>query len=405
MFRVKKEKKGLLASFDLEAILGIARREYIKYFRNKNQIISSSLMPAIFMIFMRPAFGNWIGNMGEASTYMGAGIIVMVVIMSGIMMAGMPLIFDKMMGFQDIYAVSPVKRRNLVLGFILGGAIKVIFQCSIVIAIGLLSGLISFELGVYPYDFGWFAAGYPVFGVLAIIMSAIMMYVMIFISAAVYSCIGLTISAKSDMTNAFLYFTLINMPLVFISGALIPVENMYFIGLFNPTTYFADAIRVFLGGYTGDYGTGNFIIGILGLSIPKHSAQALFLGLGFDLIVMFAFGVVLFYIAFKVFGSSLTESSGGFISIFHKKTAEMQEKMFKKLSPEEKEAMNRITSKVDMIELMSSAQEDPSKIIDIFKKAGLTTDDANQFMKIGTKIMSEMVSKKKKKKKKSKNKT
>ncbi|MHA1269426.1 MAG: ABC transporter permease [Candidatus Helarchaeota archaeon] len=403
MFRIKKEKKGIFAAFDIEAILGIAKREYTKYFRNKNQIISSSLMPAIFMIFLRPAFGNWVGDLGAASTYMGAGIIIMVVILAGIMMAGMPLIFDKMMGFQDIYAVAPVKRRNLVLGFILGGAIKVIFQCAIVIAIGLLSGLISYELGVYPYDFGWFASGNPALGVLSIITSSCAIAILVFISAAFYSCIGLAISAKCDMTNAFLYFTLINMPLVYISGAMIPVENMLFIGIYNPTTYYADAIRVFLGGYTGNYGTGNMLVEFLGLPFAKDSAQALFLGLGVDLIVMFAFGALLLFIAFKVFGSSLTESSGGITTLFHKKSQEAQKKMFKSLSKEEREVMEKITSKVDMIEVMSVAQDDPTKIITIFQQAGLTNEDANQFMQIGMKLMNRMGPKRKKKKKKKKN--
>lgn len=386
----KKRKKGGFLGFEFEAIRGIAEREITKYLRNKNQIISSTLMPAIFMIFLRPAFANWIGDIGDAGKYMGSGIILMVVIMAGIMMAGMPLIFDKMLGFQDIYAVAPVKRRNLVLGFILGGAIKVTIQCTIVFVIGLLTGLVNFELGVYPYDFGWFAIN-PAVGVLTMIGSVIAMYILIFISAAIYACIGLSISARTDMTNAFLWFTLINMPLVYISGAMIPIENMGIIPpLFNPTTYFADAIRVFLGGFTGNYGTGNLIIQTFGLGIPLHSAQASFLGLGVDLIVIFAFGALLFYLAFRIFGRSLTESSGGISGVFHKKVAEAQDKMFNQLDPEDRKVMEYIASKVDLLEVMSVVQEDPSKLLTVFEKAGLTNEEANKFMKIGMKLMQDM---------------
>jgi ABC-2 type transport system permease protein len=392
MIRKERKKKTFMAGFEFEAIRGIANREITKYLRNKNQIISSTLMPAIFMIFLRPAFANWIGDVGFAGTYMGSGIILMVVIMAGIMMAGMPLIFDKMLGFQDIYAVAPVKRRNIILGFISGGAIKTTLQCTIVFVIGLLTGIISFDLGVYPNDFGWFAAGNPALGVLCIIGSVVAMYILIFISAAIYACIGLSISARTDMTNAFLWFTLINMPLVYISGAMIPIENMYFIGLINPTTYFADAIRIFLGGYTGEYGTGNLLVEVLGLGIPKHSAPALFLGLGVDMLVIIGFGAALFYLAFKIFGSSLTESAGGISSIFHKKVAEAQDKMFKKLDPEDREFMEEVSSKVDMLELMSVIQEDPTKLMTIFEQAGLSNEDANRFMRVGMKLMQEMQS-------------
>jgi len=328
--------------------------------------------------------------------------------MSGIMMSGMPLIFDKMLGFQDIYAVAPVRRRNIVLGFILGGAYKSTFQATIIIIIGVLSGLLDPTLGVYPNSFGFFNAPTynPVLGVLCMIGSVGVLYVMIFAAASIYACIGLSISARVDMTNAFLWFNLINMPLVFISGAIIPVENINFIGLFNPTTYFADAIRVWLGGQIGDYGTGNWLLWLMGGDPAlKNSNGVLLMGFGFDLIVMAGFGAILFYLCFKIFGSSLTESGGGITAIFHKKTAEVSSKMFKKLEPEEKAAMERITSKIDMLEIMQVIQSDPSKLLEVFEKNGLTREDANIFMQVGTKLMSQMTpqSKTKKKKKKSKN--
>ncbi|MHA1229982.1 MAG: ABC transporter permease [Candidatus Helarchaeota archaeon] len=403
MMREYKPKGFLEKYFEIEAILGIVKRDVTKYFRNKQQILSSLLMPTIFMIFLRPGFAN-LGGAMEFGVYMGAGIICMVLIMSGIMMSGMPVIFDKMIGFQDIYAVAPVKRRNIVFGFIFGGAIRSTFQATIIIIIGVLSGLINPELGVFPNDFGWFEAGNAVFGVLAMIFSVIMMYIVIFISASIYACIGLSIAARTDMTNAFLWFNLINMPLVFISGAIIPVEQTYFIGLYNPTTFFADAMRVFLGGVIGDYGTGNFLIKIFGLAIEPNSAQALFLGFGFDLIIMFSFGIFLFYLAFKIFGSSLTESSSGYSAIFHKKVGAAQKKMLKNLEPEEREFMEKIMGKINLFDLMMMGQEDPSKLMQLFTEAGLSTDDVNKFMRIGAKLMVAMSKKKKKKKKKSKNK-
>ncbi|MFX1293540.1 MAG: ABC transporter permease, partial [Promethearchaeota archaeon] len=114
-----------MIDFDFHAIKGIVKRELIKYFRNKQQIISSLILPIIFMLFLRPGIASFTGigggaeSIAEMGLYLGAGIICMVIIMSGIMLSGMPILFDKMLGFQDIYAVAPVKRRNLVLGFLI----------------------------------------------------------------------------------------------------------------------------------------------------------------------------------------------------------------------------------------------------------------------------------------------
>ncbi len=395
----EKEKGFIGRNFDTEAIRGISKREIIKYFRNKQQIFSSSLMPAIFMLFLRPGFAQMTGS-SELGLFMGSGIICMVLIMSGIMMSGMPLIMDKMMGFEDIYAVAPVKRRNIVLGFILGGAFKSMIQSTIVIVIGALSALISLDLGLFPNDFGLMSFGGVgvVLGVFVMIGSMFMVYVMIFVAASIYSCIGLAISARTDMQNSFMWFTLINMPLVFISGAIIPVENMAFIGLANPTTYFADAMRVWLGGQIGNYGTGNLLARFFQVGSAINSPAALLAGFGVDLIVIAFFGALLFYMCFKTFGGGLVESSGGFTGIFHKKMAESREKMYENLEPEEAEVMKRISAKVDMMTIMQKMEAGPDKLGKLFEQNGLTQEDANAFMTIGMKMMQSMQPKQKKKK-------
>ena len=58
----EKEKGFFTRNFDVEAIRGISKREIIKYLRNKQQIFSSALMPAIFMLFLRPGFANMTGS-------------------------------------------------------------------------------------------------------------------------------------------------------------------------------------------------------------------------------------------------------------------------------------------------------------------------------------------------------
>ncbi len=375
-----------MIDFDVSAIIGIVKRDLVKYFRNKQQIVSSMIMPIIFMLFLRPGFAGIGGVESEIwiNDYLGAGIICMVIIMSGIMLSGMPILFDKMLGFQDIYAVAPVKRRNLVLGFLIGGALKSLFMSSVVVVIGALTGL-------YPYNWGLGWAGS--------LLSIIPLAIVIFFGAIIFACIGLIIAARTDMTNAFLWSNLINMPLVFVSGAIIPVtafEPMVSPTVFyvNPTTFMADAIRVFLS------------------NDPARSAMpttgSVFFGgniaLGFlvDIGILLLFGALLFYLAFRFFGGSLQESSGGFAGMIHKKSAGIKEKMFKDLLPEDREIMMKVTGNIDMMkmgQIMGLAGEGKQDVaVKMLKDAGVTDEEVQAFFAAGMKMMELMMKKQKKKK-------
>lgn len=363
-----------MITFDWEAIKGIVKRELVKYFRAKQQIVSSLIMPVIFMLFLRPGFAS-IGGPSpgvDMMNYLGAGIICMVFIMSGIMMTGMPIMFDKMMGFEDIYAVAPVKRRNLVLGFLLAGALKSCFMAALIVIIGVFTGL-------FPNDWGLGWVGY--------LISIIPLALTIFAGALVYGCIGLIIAAKTDMTNSFLWNNLINMPLVFISGAIIPIhafgDQAQYALLSNPTTWIADAIRVFLGGAIGPGGTGNLIFG-----------GNYVLGYLLDMAVVGLFGILLFYLAFRIFGGSLTESSGGFAGTIQKQSAKIREKMFKDLDPEDREVMMRVTNKINMLQMgqiMGFAGDGRQDLaVKGLKDAGISDEDIKKFFAAGMHMMQKM---------------
>jgi len=375
-----------MIDFDIKAIKGIIKRELIKYFRNKQQIIASLIMPIIFMLFLRPGFAGIAGGGSEdwIMNYLGAGIICMVIIMSGIMMAGMPVIFDKMLGFQDIYAVAPVKRRNLVLGFLIGGALKSLFMGAIVVIIGMCTGLFPYNLGL-----GWAGS----------LLAIIPLFCTIFYGAIIYACIGLVLAARTDMTNAFLWNNLITMPLIFVSGAIIPIdafgEGAKYALLFNPTTWMADSIRVFLGGEIGTSGTANLLF-----STTTPTPLQLLAGWGLDIAVLAVFGILLFYLAFRVFGGSLQESSGGMTGVIHKKTAEAREKMFKDLDPADRKIMMKVTNKIDMMkmgQIMQLAGEGKQDVaVKLLKDAGISDADIQDFFAAGMRMMQQMMEKQKK---------
>jgi hypothetical protein len=243
----------------------------------------------------------------------------------------------------------------------------------IIVIIGLFTGL-------YPYhwNLGW--AG--------MLISIIPLALTIFLGAMIYGCIGLCIAAKTDMTNTFLWNNLINMPLVFISGAIIPigsfgVDQAKYALLFNPTTWMADAIRVFLGGEIGPDGTatlfcgGNFLLGYL-----------------LDIAVMGLFGILLLYLAFRIFGGSLTESSGGISGTIQKKSADARKKMFKDLEPEDRQIMMKVTNKINMLQMgqiMGFAGDGRQDLaVKMLKDAGISDEDINKFFAAGMHMMEKM---------------
>ncbi|MFX1453309.1 MAG: ABC transporter permease, partial [Promethearchaeota archaeon] len=238
-----------MLGFDWSGIWGITRRDIIKYFRNKNQIITSLLMPTIFMVFMRQGFGSVAQNPFSTfnyANYIGAGIFCMTSVMGGLFLSGMPILFDKMMGFSDVLTVSPVDHKNIVFGFILAGTLKILFQGTIILCIAIFTGL-------YPIDNG--------LGIFGRILSIFPIYLILITGALSYASIGICIAARCDMQNSFLWTTIIQIPLVFISGAMFPVTGfppiVAQIAALNPSTFLADGIRVFLGGTVGNAGTAN----------------------------------------------------------------------------------------------------------------------------------------------------
>ena len=251
----------------------------------------------------------------------------------------------------------------------------------IVVVIGALTGL-------YPNMWG--------LGVGGALLSIIPLALTIFICAIIFACVGLIIAARTDMTNAFLWNNLISMPLVFVSGAIIPIDSfgtgpMYAL-LVNPTTWAADSIRVWLGGEIGTAGTANLLFG-----------GNLLLGYALDMLVIALFGVLLFYLAFRVFGGSLQESSGGFGGMIQKKMSEARGKWFKDLPPEDREIMMKVTSKIDMMkmgQIMSLAGEGKQDVaVKMLKDAGVTDEEVQGFFAAGMRMMETMRKKQKKGKK------
>jgi ABC-2 type transport system permease protein len=205
-------------------------RQIKEYYRKKQRLIATLIQPLLFLI----AFGFGVGAMYEQAgngnyiQYLIPGIVGMTILMSSTM-NGMSLIWDKQFGFLKATLVAPVSRTGLLFGRCLGGATTSTFQGLVVLFLGVIMGFRFTNIYLLP--------------VAIVSMLAI---------SLLFNLLGTSIASKFDDMQSFpLIMNFLVMPMIFISGALFPIENFphilqVFVRL-NPFTYCNDLLKYGLG--------------------------------------------------------------------------------------------------------------------------------------------------------------
>lgn len=139
--------------------------------------------------------------------------------------AGMSVLWDRQFGFLKEIMVTPVSRVSIVLGRMTGGTTTAVIQG---IAILLISIIVGFR----------------VLGVVSVLVSIVLMIMM----SAAFIGLGLAIASKLRDTQGFgMIMNLIMLPVLFLSGAYYPLNNMPSIIIYasylNPLTYGVDGMR------------------------------------------------------------------------------------------------------------------------------------------------------------------
>ena len=177
-------------------------------------------------------------------------------------LGGTTLLLERVNGTLKEYLVAPIPRLAVLLGSMTSGLTKAILQAiAVIIAGALLDSTLQFR--ILP-----FLAALAVVGVYCL------------------GFVGLASAFASKAKSMESYHSLImvmNLPVLFISNALYPLEKMPVtvrgLAMLNPTTYGVDACRILLYG-----------------SNPE-------IGLGIDLVVLVAFMVLGVYIGYRSFSS------------------------------------------------------------------------------------------------------
>ena len=210
-------------------------REMKRFLRSWSRLVSMLLMPIFFLIFLGFGFkGAFFPGVGYAKDYLHflvPGIVGMTLISTSTM-AGLSVLWDREFGFLKEIIVAPVSRISIVLGRIVGGMTTSLIQAILIL-------LISIGMGFTFSNFSSF--------LLAVLIMAL-------ISSGFIGLGLIFASIMKDIQGFGLIIQMIIMPLVFLSGALFPSNNLprflRYISYLNPLTYGVESLRKVLIGFS-----------------------------------------------------------------------------------------------------------------------------------------------------------
>lgn len=209
-------------SFTLLPLLSIAKRELIRFYRQRSRIIGSLLTPILFWLLLggglSAAFptSNLPGGGTFIQYYFPANLVLTILFVS--IFSNMSLIEDRHEGFLQGVLVAPISGVGMVGGKVLGGALIALFQ-------GIL-----------------FMFLFPLAGISMDLSSILSLIGVLFLLSLMLTALGFAFAWKVDSTQGFhSVMNTVLLPMWILSGTFFPIERapqvlkplMYL----NPLTY------------------------------------------------------------------------------------------------------------------------------------------------------------------------
>ncbi len=170
---------------------------------------------------------------GSYTTFLVAGIIIMVAAFGAMFSGGMSIITDRIAGNLKLFLIAPINRLAIVFGKILSGATQVMFTVVLTIIIGIAFGA--------QIAMGWY-------GLLWIFLLA-------FIAAIGMGGLATALAARIKRFEVYAIATQsITLPLWFVAGAFFPTSELpawlYPLSVVDPFTYAIQGMRyVMMSGF------------------------------------------------------------------------------------------------------------------------------------------------------------
>ncbi len=203
-------------------ILTLAKRELVRFFRQRNRVIGAMVQPIMFWGLFSAGF---VGS-GLGAAFFFPGTIAMILLFTAIF-ATISIIEDRREGFLQSVLVAPAPRWAMVLGKILGGSAIAMLQALIFLVLGWL----TLKLTSTPLE----------------VISAVLLMMVI---AVALTSLGFFIAWRMESTQGFhAIMSVFLFPMWLLSGSLFPAEEgnwLTLISRFNPLTYGVAGLRHYL---------------------------------------------------------------------------------------------------------------------------------------------------------------
>lgn len=253
---------------ELNKALALAQRDLMKFLRDRPRIVASLIFPVIFLGVFGLTLNSGLGkaNLGyNYLDYVFSGILLQTVFQSSLQGIN-SLLLDREKDFAMSIFVAPVSRYSIVFGKTLGESLVSFAQLIGILAFGKIIGI--------------------TFGVFQLVSALPILLLGCFVGAS----FGVLISSRIEKAQtAQQLFPFLVFPMIFLSGAFTPVNNLplvlNFLKIINPIYYGVDLIRNVM--YMGNP------------ALSKVTSNSL----TFDLVTFIVLGVAFFIIGSYLFTS------------------------------------------------------------------------------------------------------
>ncbi len=216
---------------DLAAVVALSRRDLIRFFRDRSQILGAVGRPAIWMLLfatgLHHAFSSDLDSRIGYKQFAYAGAIAMTILFGG-MFQGVTIVWDREFGMLRAVLVAPVSRTAIVLGKTLAGACVTLLQG---FAAAAFAPLVEVHFGAFD---------------------AVRLLAAMAVMALAVTALGVTVGSRMRTFEGFgVISNFVVLPLYFLSGGVFPTSGlppwMHALVLANPVTYGVDLMRASIG--------------------------------------------------------------------------------------------------------------------------------------------------------------
>ncbi len=223
--RTKAAPRSILAD-ELATISVLARRDVVRFFRERSRVIGALAQPALFWLVIGSGMAGTFRMPGaewlDYRQYFFPGVVVMVVLFTSIF-ATMSVIEDRHAGFLQAVLVGPGSRTAVALGKSTGATLIALVQAGLFIALAPFAG------------FSYGAIDWPLLAVVLVLTSIAL------------TSLGFAIAWWLDSTQGYhVVMSLLLLPAWIMSGAMFPPPASRALRLvfeLNPMSYAVSGVR------------------------------------------------------------------------------------------------------------------------------------------------------------------